>query len=239
MARSLSLLLAVLLSLLGGVAHARGSSCEPLKPEQRLSEQQKKVVDAALRGGIMGAGKGAAEFEAQLDKTVEMQVLGEDDLARGWFLYQTCVMKETGLVDEATAQALVRHIMGLAPEVLPTPGQPVERVAASDLGRAAIRIVGRPSTAQVWVDGEPRGQLGDGRVVAVQPGRHKLAIKLPRYKTIRATVHLQSGTEETVEVSGVQPRIGPGGAAALWIGGSFMAFIGVSAFGFWWVDTSI
>lgn len=239
MARSLALVLAALLSLLGGTAHARGSACEPLKPEQRLSEQQKKVVDAALRGGIMGAGKGAAEFEAQLDRTVELQVLGEDDLARSWFLYQTCVMKETGLVDEGTAQALVRHIMGLAPEVLPTPGQPVERVAASDLGRAAIRVVGRPSTAQVWVDGEPRGQLGDGRVVAVQPGRHKVAIKLPRYKTIRATVHLQSGTEETVEVSGMLPRVGPGGIAALWVGGALVTFVGLSALGFYWVDNSI
>lgn len=238
MARWIALALLALAMFGGGAAHARPGPCEPLKPEQRLSEQQKRVVDAALRGGLVGMGKGAAAIEAELDKKVEIQVLGEDDLARGWFIYQTCVMKDAGLVDEETAQALVRHLMGLQPVARPAPGAPVQRIEASDLGRAAIRVVGRPSTAEVWVDGEPRGQLGGGRTVAVEPGPHKVAIKLRRYRTIRANVQVQTGTEETVEISGMSPRIGPGGTAAIWIGGSMLGFVGVMALGFYWVDSS-
>lgn len=233
MAHRLFVLLAVLSTWLVGTAHARAVDCRPLKPEQRLSEQQAREVEAALRGGLAGTGRGTLGGGARTDHSVELQVLQEDDLARGWFLFQACVMKETGLIDEATAQGLVRHIMGMAPAAGPSVPERVGRRPAAETAPAAIRVVGRPSSAEIWIDGQPRGQLGEGRVLPVAPGRHRVAIKQPRYRTLRATVDVDGGTEEVLQLSGMTRRVGPGGVVAIWLGSTLVSFIGVSALGFW------
>ena len=53
MAHRLLVLIALLSTWLVGTANARAADCGPLKPEQRLSEQQAREVEAALRGGSL------------------------------------------------------------------------------------------------------------------------------------------------------------------------------------------
>ncbi len=91
------------------------SACEKIKPEQRLSEERQQELQSAIDGAITGLGRASADVDAASDSKVNIQVLSEDALAKSWFVYQTCVMKEAGLLDDETAQSLVRELMGLEP----------------------------------------------------------------------------------------------------------------------------
>ena len=217
---------ALLLSLLvsAPAQAARKGACEPLKPEQRLSEEQQRAVDAAIQGGVVGMGRGQGSVSTSAESRVELRVLSEDDLARSWFLYQTCVMRDSGLINDSTAQELVRDLMGLKPLAHVDPGQGGQRTPAEQVGSAAIQVVGRPSTAHIYLDGAPRGQLGEGRVLPVEPGRHSVLIKLPGYRPVKASVDVQPGTKERVEVAGLSARRSP----VLWVGLSILVagFVG-------------
>lgn len=230
----LALALAVALS---SPAHAKKKdACSALKPEQRLSAQQRRAVDAAIRGGVVGVGKGALGVKTTHEHTVEMRLLSDDDLARSWYLHQTCVMKEAGLIDEGTAQALVRQLMGLGPA--PGAAAPIDAAPLPLGGKTAIKVSGTPSRAEVWVNGQPRGQLGRGLTVPVSAGTHRVAIKLPRHKTVRSTIKVSPGAEEQVEVAGMSPRLTVAGKLAIWYGSSLATAVGLSALGWWAVESS-
>jgi len=196
-------------------------ACAPLKPEQRLSQDQRLAVDAALRGGL-GAG------ELSSGRRVERRLLSEDALARSWFVYQACVMRGNGLLDEQTAQALVRGLMGVAgapDEAPPTDGPAASAPPRTDLG--TIHVVGRPSRANVWLDGAPKGQLGGGMAIPVTPGRHKVTLTLKGYRPVRATVDVRPGRAEQVSVAGLSARTSP--LVWLGVGMATAGFVGTGA----------
>lgn len=91
------------------------SACDKIKPEQRLSEERQMELQSAIDGAITGLGRASADVDSASDSKVSIQVLSEDALAKSWFIYQTCVMKEAGVLDDATAQSLVSNLMGIQP----------------------------------------------------------------------------------------------------------------------------
>lgn len=196
-------------------------ACAPLKPEQRITQDQRLAVDAALRGGLGGA-------EMSAERRVERRLLSDDALARSWFVYQACVMRGNGLLDEQTAQALVRGLMGVegAPEPAPSMGNPAG-AAPPRAGQGSIQVVGRPSSANVWLDGAPKGQLGDGLSLPVAPGRHKVTLTLKGYRPVRATLDVRPGQAEQVSISGLSARTSP--LVWLGVGMATAGFVGTGA----------
>jgi hypothetical protein len=196
-------------------------ACAPLKPEQRLSQDQRLAVDAALRGSL-GAG------ELSSERRVERRLLSEDALARSWFVYQACVMRGNGLIDEHTAQALVRGLMGVA-------GPPGEAPPADDAAaptpphtsHGTIHVAGLPSRANVWLNGAPKGQLGSGMTMPVPPGTHKVTLTLKGYRPVRATLDVRPGETEQVSVAGLSPRTSP--LVWLGVGMATAGFVGTGA----------
>lgn len=123
--------LAILVALCPAVEARKRSQCADLKPEQRLSAQQQSVVDAAVSAGVAGLGSGAAQALTASSSEATFQLLNEDTLARSWFVYQTCVLRDTGMIDQPTAERLVSHIMGIP--AAPVPSTPA---AAATVGSA-------------------------------------------------------------------------------------------------------
>lgn len=212
-----------LLSILAGTAAlaaprpapVEASSCDRLRPEQRLSEDAQKELDAAISVGIKGLASAGGSGASSSASSGQIQVLQQDALAKGWFIYQTCVMKEAGLIDEATATELVRSLMGLAPVAgtapvhppapVPTPNAPSPTHPAGP----SLHISGPDTRVELVVDGSSLGSLGSGLHVPVEPGDHTLVASLHRYRDLEAVVTVPaSGLEYTVPELTRKPRTG-------------------------------
>ena len=92
---------------------APASKCDVLKPEQRLSDDQQKKVEAAMKGGFVGFGSVSASGSVDQAGSTTFQTLSQDALAKAWFIYQTCVLQEAGMLDPATAQSIIKKHMGM------------------------------------------------------------------------------------------------------------------------------
>ncbi len=108
----LRFMVVILLISVAQPASARRSACDRLKPEQRLTEEKMNIIDGALHGGkyTMGA---SVELSSQAGSSVNMQLLSSDNLARSWFIYQACVLKEAGMVSEEMMDDMMRSLFGL------------------------------------------------------------------------------------------------------------------------------
>lgn len=136
----------LLVPLLGGaVAHARkpADGCERIKPAQQLSTESSEALDAMIRVGVTGLGRGEGSVESTASVSYDTQLLESDDLARAWYTYQLCVLRETQAITPDMHEALMRKAWGLAPASTatgsPAPaGEPAPVAVASPVGGAAI-----------------------------------------------------------------------------------------------------
>jgi hypothetical protein len=213
------------------------SACDKIKPEQRLSEEKEQELQSAISGAMVGIGKAGAEVDSSKSSTVSIQVLSEDALAKSWFIYQTCVMKEAGLLDDQVAQDLVAQLMGIRPtEVNVTVTDPATgartttstSLGAGGSGQSYVEVWAPEPDAEVYIDGEAYGVIGAGTKLAVEPGNRNIQIRARGYKTVSRTVDVEEGTVEEVSVSAMEKK------SKLWlwllIGGlAVAAIVGVAA----------
>jgi hypothetical protein len=73
-----------------------------------------------------------------------------------------------------------------------------ERRGARDEG--ALRLDVRPDDASVYVDGEFVGSARRAGLVPLPPGRHRLEVVRPGFRTVERDVEIQSGRTETVAI---------------------------------------
>jgi hypothetical protein len=126
--------------------------CASIKPEQQLATEQKQVVDGALKIGIPGLGRGEAELSTDTETTYDTALLGQDDLARSWYVYQLCVMKRDGQLTASLYDDLMRQLFGLEQQPAPAtaaPGVTVEAAAAA--GACPWRAVDSASASKSGV----------------------------------------------------------------------------------------
>lgn len=91
------------------MAKDRESGCDPLRPEQKISDEQMKEIDGALSGSALGLGRVSSEVSTHTASTVNNQVLTADALAQAWFIYQACVLKDAGMIDDALVDSIMRQ----------------------------------------------------------------------------------------------------------------------------------
>ena len=89
------------------------SQCEKMRPEQRLSDDQERALQTVLQGGMAGVASASAEVDSSNVGSTTFQVLSQDDLARAWYIYQVCVMKEAELLSDDLAEQMLAKVFGL------------------------------------------------------------------------------------------------------------------------------
>jgi hypothetical protein len=106
-------------------------------------------------------------------------------------------------------------------------------VAQSDVGFLRTRV--KPAVAGVFVDGKYHGTAaifkGSKSGIRLSPGQHKVEIVEPRYKTLQATVNIETGKtttlrEDLTPVPAAQPPFGllkikKGKRAAVYLNGAY------------------
>jgi hypothetical protein len=202
--------------------------CDKLKPEQTVSAEEKRKVDAAIKVALGFQSGGGAVSSGAESRSVNA-VLPPDDLARAFALYQVCVMQnEARLIDEATAQELTRKLFGLkteAPKAVPTASAtpaPAAKVAAAPAAKVAaapaasvapamgaLQIKAPYKGAEVFVDGKPYGPVGAGGAsLSLPPGQYEVQVRFRGKKTVTRTVNLGIGGQEVVEVATMEAGSG-------------------------------
>jgi len=163
----------------------RSSPCDALQPTQTVSEDKKASLDVMFRS--VAHGGSAAGSTAS---SVESIVLEDEALAQAYFTYQACLLRDAGMIDQATAQELVRKLMGLDPAASPTvegppapepvvttqPPAPPTQTTTALSGQGRLRITAsKANGAVVLVDGLPVGKIRAGVLdVPVAVGRHSV-----------------------------------------------------------------
>ena len=199
------------------------SLCEKLKPVQTLSVEEQKNVDAAFNLAVIGWGKGGAEASTEVGSKTEMQVLASDDLARAWFVYQVCIQKEAGIIDEQTAQELVRKLMGLSPAApaIPT-STAIPTTSASSKSKTATATPAAPvmpdgqgelyvkssyQDAELIVDDKSYGVVGsNGTRMYLSAGYHDIKVKVKGLKPYDKTVQIKEGQTEAIDVTDMKKK---------------------------------
>jgi hypothetical protein len=146
--RLLTLVLGAILVLMWGtsqVAYAGARACEGIRPEQSLPVEVERELDTLVRARVVGAGSGEVQVERRVTEENAVRLLEGDDLARAWYTFQVCVMREEGAISEVVAAELLRAAFGVA---TPPSG------AAGPVGAVASgggRFVAHPDQATVVV----------------------------------------------------------------------------------------
>ena len=183
------------------------TACDKLKPEDRLSEEQHRALESELKARVAMVGGGSASLNTDSGSTVQRAVLQGDHLAQAWGVYQTCVMREAGVIDAATAQEIARSLMGIA---APAPVAPVVEVpkgeakqksatpvptpttgTATSVGDLLLQLRGANPKADIRIDGTSRGPLGDGLDVELVAGIHSLAAQERGFKPYETRLDVQ------------------------------------------------
>lgn len=202
------------------LARETESPCDKLKPVQTLSVEEQKKVDAAFNLAVVGWGKGAGDATTEAGSKTEMQVLASDDLARAWFVYQFCVQKEAGIIDEQTAQELVRKLMGLSPTAPaavtpPAPAGSSKEKASSAAtvtasmpeGQGELSVKCAYQDAELIVDDKSYGMLGSsGTKMYLPVGNHDVQVKVKGMRTYVTTVQIKAGKTESVDVTSMKKQ---------------------------------
>ncbi len=133
---------AVALLLLSPAHAARGvDACERIKPAQALPTETSEALDAMLKVRVVGMGGGEGAVSTAASASYDTSLLAGDDLARAWYTYQLCVLKDTGAITASMHEELMRKAWGL--ETTPT-AAPVA-TAEGEVGGAAIAATGNMS----------------------------------------------------------------------------------------------
>jgi hypothetical protein len=83
-------------------------------------------------------------------------------------------------------------------EQAPPPWREEERREARDLG--TVRVDVRPSDATIYVDGEFYGSGRRAGNIALPPGRHRIEVVRPGYRTVEREVEVLPGRTETLAI---------------------------------------
>lgn len=123
------------------------SACAEIKPAQQLSDSKKTQVDGTLSLSLPGpVSVGGGGLSRSKSESFSVKFLGDDDLARGWYVYQLCVLREKGLVNEATHQELMRMVLSAASSMAPL----VPAASAADLPPDILAEWGKVKIRQTW-----------------------------------------------------------------------------------------
>jgi len=121
------------------IAKKPDTSCERIKPAQQLSTETSQAVDAMIEVGVTGLGRGKVDIESDASATYDTSLLEGDALAKSWYTYQLCVLKETGAITPTMHEELMRKTWGLEPTAT---AQPTATAVEGDVGGAAIAATG-------------------------------------------------------------------------------------------------
>ena|GEM_PF-4827554 len=133
-------LVATTLAALPSIALAKkpADGCERIKPAQQLSTETHKAVETMIQAGVTGLGRGQAEVSTETDTTYDTALLEGDALAKSWYTYQLCVLKETGAITPTMHEELMRKAWGLEPTATATATAPSIAAVDAPTGGAAI-----------------------------------------------------------------------------------------------------
>jgi hypothetical protein len=207
------MLLLTLLSL--STAEAR-SACKALKPSQPADDAMMSLVNGAIDSAKLYLSSGSADVSRG-----EVSQLQDDDLAKAWFIYQICTLKEAELLSQEKAEELVELVLvGGATPAAPaavTPAAPAAqggRPAAATAPQRADRTGGSRQTPSRQPRSKAEGSAPDpARRAFVMANRNSLPNLndwLPYYSTVQAC---GSGTT-TLTVAADGTITAQGGAAA-------------------------
>ena len=98
------MLLLTLLTLFPA-AEAR-SACKALKPSQPADDAMMSMVNGAIDSAKLYLSGGTADVSRG-----EVSQLQNDDLAKAWFIYQICTLKEAELLSQEKAEELVELVL--------------------------------------------------------------------------------------------------------------------------------
>ena len=216
------MLLLTLLSL--STAEAR-SACKALKPSQPADDAMMSLVNGAIDSAKLYLSSGSADVSRG-----EVSQLQDDDLAKAWFIYQICTLKEAELLSQEKAEELVELVLvggatpaapaavtPAAPERAVTPAAPAShggRPAAATAPQRADRTGGSRQTPSRQPRSKAEGSAPDpARRAFVMANRNSLPNLndwLPHYSTVQAC---GSGTT-TLTVAADGTITAQGGAAA-------------------------
>lgn len=178
-----AILLAALAPLAARPAAAGPRACAELKPAQSLPVERQQAVDTVVQARVAGAGGGSVAVATTTAEQNAVTLLGADDLARAWYVYQLCILRASDTIDARTHDALLRATFGLPPTALaPAPalpgapalptGAPVAvPVAVGSAGTSALRFQPTPTAATLVVAQCPERVFG-GSTPAVRLPAH-------------------------------------------------------------------
>lgn len=220
------MLLLTLMTLLPA-AEAR-SACKALKPSQPADDAMMSMVNGAIDSAKLYLSGGTADVSRG-----EVSQLQDDALAKAWFIYQICTLKEAELLSQEKAEELVELVLvgGATTEEAAQPVTTASTPAVSAAAAPAAAPGERASTSAVPQRGEqmtqnrqapsrlPRGKAGAGGapdpmrrafLMANRSSLPNLNDWLPHYDTVQAC---GSGTT-TLTVAAGGAITAQGGSAA-------------------------
>ena len=134
---------------------AGARACEGIRPEQSLPVEVERELDTFVRARVIGTGSGEVQVERRVTEENAVRLLEADDLARAWYTFQVCVMREEGAISEVVAAELLRAAFGVPTQADSGTG-PVGVVASG-----AGRFVAHPEQATVVVAHCPERVFND------------------------------------------------------------------------------
>jgi hypothetical protein len=127
--------------------------------------------------------------------------LSSDALAKAWFIYQTCVLQESGVLDQATAQQIIKQHMGVTDLGIPAapPPAPAAPAAGSTDFLAHLQHIDEVQQ-RVAAEAEKAWTLVAGMAAKAGGDRHLKAF-IARYESYSESV---DGVDEPIEVPQVR-----------------------------------
>lgn len=135
MAHALALILALSFGAMAAPPKAAASVCQAIRPTQQLPAETDQAVKAAVQAGVKGVVDASISGEGSNTASYAVRLLSDDALARSWYTYQLCVLKDSGVITPAMHEELMRSVWGLtspsATTGAPAAGSPTASTAAT------------------------------------------------------------------------------------------------------------
>jgi hypothetical protein len=199
----------VFLTFFASQAEAKRPSSDPclaLKPQQTISAEQEANLNAAFSSmltTVRGEGGGKS--------STRVQILENSALTTAWFNYQACLLLQAGVIDQATAQEIVRQLMGLEPGASPAPAsQPPVAEAQPPVAEASPAPASQPPVAEASPEPQPaaaaeEAQEGEAAPAVAAPatagGTSTIVVRAPKAGTVlfvNGTLHGVASPSGTV-----------------------------------------
>lgn len=88
--------------------------CEKLKPDQILPVEKQSAVAQTLRAQMPGIPvRFGSETTVKTQTQYSVKHLSDDDLAKGWAIFQLCVLRENGTITAEIHEESMRKLFGL------------------------------------------------------------------------------------------------------------------------------